>query len=170
MKYKCNRHKRGFTLIELLLAVALISLVIIISTNLIILAVKGQKLTVSEYSIQSSIKRSAEQLNQTIRYSKAVFAVPETFVTETAMDPEWSFFMVSEDKKRIVVMEYNNTTEMHEEKVIVGEQNNVIYKVLFEKDPDATMNNIMIYKIFAIKTDKDQRPISNKLIFESVDY
>ena len=107
--YEKAKNKRGLTVIELVIAIAIASILVVISVNLLRLTTKTHSLSLKEYDMQSSIRRATEETNQIIRYSKAVFAVPQNFVESTdKMDPDWSYLMVSEDGKKIVSMEYDN--------------------------------------------------------------
>ena len=102
MKLNKLNKKNGFTLVELILAIALIVVVITLSVNLLIFGNKVQSKTIHQYDLQSSIRIATEKINEIIRYSKAVFAVPQTFVNSTSkMDPEWNYLMVS-DRKSVV--------------------------------------------------------------------
>ncbi|MBU3144903.1 prepilin-type N-terminal cleavage/methylation domain-containing protein [Clostridium sp. CF012] len=160
------RYNKGFTLVELILTIAITSLVIMISANLLILGTKSHKLTVKEYDLQSSIRIVTEETTKIVRYSKAVFAVPQTFISSTnSMDPGWNYFMVSPDRKRIVVMEYNGSK--HKERVLVGVQDNIEYEVFFEKDASAKSNNAMKYKIYAYAIDAEGNRTREKIVFES---
>lgn len=166
---KYNKYiKKGFTLVELLIAVALITVVIIVSMNMFFFGTNAHKLTFKEYEIQSDVRIATEQVTNIVRYSKAVFGVPYPFVESTSkMDPGWSYFMVSADGKRIVSMDYNDTTKVHEEKIIVEEQDNIEYKMTFEKDKNAKNDNVMIYKIYAQVVDENGNKVRDKIVFES---
>lgn len=166
---KYNKYiKKGFTLVELLIAVALITVVIIVSMNMFFFGTNAHRLTFKEYEIQSDVRIATEQVTNIVRYSKAVFGVPYPFVESTSkMDPGWSYFMVSADGKRIVSMDYNDTTKVHEEKIIVEEQDNIKYKMIFEKDKNAKNDNVMIYKIYAQVVDEDGNKVRDKIVFES---
>lgn len=167
-KMKMKKNTQGFTLVEVILAVALISLVIILSSNILIFGTNSQKLTVKEYSLQSELRRAAEQTNELIRYSKAVFAVPEPFVSSvSAMDPGWSYLMVSPDGKRIVTMEYDDSLNKHVEKVVVGESESIIYSISFDQDEEANGDTVLKYKIHAYNTDDAGNKDSEKLLFET---
>lgn len=161
----------GFTLIEVILAIALLSFVIIIATNMFLLGNKAQKFTIDEYSLNSDLRKVTEQTNSIVRYSKAVFAVPSTFVDSTdVMDTSWNFLMVSEDGKRIVIMKYDSTLGKHVETVVVDETDNLIYELLFEKDTTAKTDNVLKYKINAYVTDDAGNKVSPgtpRLVFET---
>lgn len=160
------RSNQGFTLVELILTIAITSVVIMISANLLNLATKSHKLTAKEYDIQSAIRRVTEETTKIVRYSKAVFAVPQTFIVNTnTMDPGWDYFMVSSDGKRIVAMEYNGTE--HEERVLVSEHDNIEYEVVFEKDTDAKSDSVMKYEIYAHITDDAGNKTTEKIVFKS---
>ncbi len=163
-----SKRTYGFTLIELILAISLISIVILISTNLIIFGTKAHKLTFKEYSMQSDIRKATEKTNDIVRYSKAIFAVPKSFVESVdIMDPGWNYFMVSPDGKRIVIMEYDKLSDKHIEKVIVEESEGISYYVQFEKDNDARSDSVLKYRIYAYNTDNTNQKTNEKLIFES---
>lgn len=166
-KYK-KYNKKGFTLVELLIAIALITVVIIVSMNMFFFGTNAHRLTFKEYEIQSDVRIATEQVTNIVRYSKAVFGVPYPFVESTSkMDPGWSYFMVSADGKRIVSMNYNDITKVHEEKIIVEEQDNIEYKMTFEKDKKAKNDNVMIYKIYAQVVDENGNKVRDKIVFES---
>lgn len=168
MKRYKKYNKKGFTLVELLIAVALITVVIIVSMNMFFFGTNAHRLTFKEYEIQSDVRIATEQVTNIVRYSKAVFGVPYPFVESTSkMDPGWSYFMVSADGKRIVSMDYNDTTKVHEEKIIVEEQDNIKYKMIFEKDKNAKNDNVMIYKIYAQVVDENGNKVRDKIVFES---
>lgn len=168
MKHKDSRNSPGFTLIELLLALSLVSVVIAISANLLFFGTRTQKSTIKEYSMQSDIRRATEMTNELIRYSKAVFAVPQTFVESTdKMDPGWNYLMVTSDSKKIVRMEYDSTLAKHVEKVVVQESEDIRYHIEFEKDEAAKSDNIIKYKIYAYNTDKNGNKIKQKVLFET---
>lgn len=171
MKRKISENTCGFTLIEVILAIALLSFVIIIASNLFFLGTNAQKFTMTEYTLNSDLRKVTEKTNSIVRYSKAVFAVPYTFVDGTdVMDPDWNFLMVSDDGKRIVTMEYDEIAAKHVEKTVVEEQENLVYELFFEKDTAAKTDNVLKYKINAYTTDDDGNKISPgspKLVFET---
>ncbi len=168
MKKKMKKNTHGFTLVEVILAVALISLVIILSSNMLIFGTNSQKMTVKEYSIQSDLRRAIEQTNELIRYSKAVFAVPESFVSpDSAMDPGWSYLMVSPDGKRIVTMEYDDGLKTHVEKVVAEEAEGILYALSFDKDESANGDTVLKYKIHAYNSDGAGNKTDEKIVYET---
>ncbi|GAB6108748.1 VWA domain-containing protein [Fusibacter bizertensis] len=155
---KFTKLKRGFTLIELIITISLLSMVIILSTSMISLTTTAQKRTADEYEINTTIRQASQRANEIIRYSKAVFAVPGDYISSPSkMDPGWSYFAVSSDKRRIVQYVYDNTAATHLEQILVDESPNVEYEIEFVKDADTASDNLLKFQIvgYVISTDAD---------------
>lgn len=168
--YKKIKNRQGFTVIELIVAIAIASILIIISINLLGVTNKTHSLSLKEYDLQSAIRRAAEETNQAARYSKAVFAVPQTFVASTdKMDPGWDYIMVSHDGKRIISMEYDDSEgkEKFVEKVLVPEHENIRYEVFFEKESEAEADNVIRFVISAYIVDKNGNKTAEKAVYET---
>ena len=160
--------RKGVTLVELVIVLGFVSVIILASANMVILGTKAEKVTVDEYKLQSAIRRLTEQVNQTVRYSKAVFAVPETFVESTSvMDPGWSYFMVSSDQRSIVVWRYDTESAQWLQETIVEPVENVAFALRFYKDESADSDSILRYLISAYRTDSGGNITSEKTVFES---
>ena len=165
---KINRNSNGFTLIEVLLVLGLLSIIILVTTNILIFGVNTNKLTSKEYSLQSDLRRATEKTNELIRYSKAAFAVPQPFIaSESSMDPGWSYLMASPDSKRIVTMEYDESLGKHVEKVVVNESEGVLYALSFEKVQSANSDTVLKYKIFSYNTDSSGNKLNEKIVYET---
>ncbi len=163
-----NIRRKGFTLVELVIVLGLASVIILGSVNLVLLGTRTQKVTVDEYTLQSGIRRATEQVNQIVRYSKAVFAVPKTFnESASVMDPGWNYLMVSQDKKSIVIMRYNDETGEWVEETVVEPVENILFDLRFYKDEDAGSDTVMKYVISAYFTDSKGQITAEKALFES---
>lgn len=162
-------NKKGFTLVELIIVIALMGIIIAASFNILLLGTKTHSISLNEYDLQSSIRIATESVNQIVRYSKAVFAVPGTFVSnEDVMDPDWNYFMVSNDGKKIVSIEYDKNKKKFIERIIVSEQKDIVYEVFFEKNEASTIDNLMRFIIKAFKVDKDGKKVGKeKVKFET---
>lgn len=169
--YREAKNKNGFTLVEVILVLAVLGMIIAASINPIILGIKGHDVAVKEYDLQSAIRRAVDKTNQVIRYSRAVFAVPETFVSDTSkMDPGWNYLMVSKDGKKIVSMEYvkhDDGNEEFVEKILVPEHKNIRYEMFFEKTSGAAGDTVMDYVIYVYTTDEEGNETSEKIMFET---
>lgn len=166
--YKRIKNRQGFTVIELIVAIAIASILIIISINLLGVTNKTHSLSLKEYDLQSAIRRAAEETNQAARYSKAVFAVPQTFVASTdKMDPGWDYIMVSHDGKRIISMEYDDNEDKEEfvERVLVPEHENIRYEIFFEKESKAEADNVIRFVISAYIVDKNGNKTAEKAVY-----
>ena len=168
MKVKYARNSKGFSLVELLVALALIGIIIFILTNILLFANRTEQIMTKEYFMQSDIRRVTEVTNELVRYSKAIFAVPQSFVSSTdVMDPGWSFLMLSPDAKRIVIMEYDEDLGRHVENTAVEASADISYYVEFEKDESAGGEGVLIYSIYAYNRDEFGNKTNQVLVFES---
>ena len=165
---KVIKGNKGLTLIELLLSLALVSFVIIISTNILMVGMKSQDLSVKEYAVQSEIRIAAEKTNEIVRYSKAVFAVPKSFVSsESTMDPGWSYLMASLDGRRIVTMEYDEDLSKHVERTLINESEGTFYYLSFDKTDSANSDTVISYRIYSYNKDQSGQKTDEKLIYET---
>ena len=169
---KPTKLKRGFTLIELIITISLLSMIILLSTSMISLTMTAQKKTVDEYEINTTIRQASQRANEIIRYSKAVFAVPVDFVSDPSkMDPGWSYFAISPDKRRIVQYVYDDTAGTHLEQILVDASPNVEYEIEFVKDATTSSDNLLKFQIvgYVTKTDSDGTLVrtGQKIAFES---
>lgn len=165
---KVIKGNKGLTLIELLLSLALVSFVIIISTNILMVGMRSQDLSVKEYAVQSEMRIAAEKTNEIVRYSKAVFAVPKSFVSsESTMDPGWSYLMTSLDGRRIVTMEYDEDLSKHVERTLVNESEGTFYYLSFDKTDSANSDTVISYRIYSYKKDQNGQKTDEKLIYET---
>ncbi|MBM7561386.1 prepilin-type N-terminal cleavage/methylation domain-containing protein [Fusibacter tunisiensis] len=163
---------KGFTLIELMITIALISIVIMVSTSMIGLVTTAHTRTVNEYEINTMIRIASQEINEIVRYSKAVFAVPVSYVQDPEkMDPGWRYFTVSKDQKRIVVYEYSEIDGKHIETVLVEESPGVTYEVIYEKDTTSSNDKMLKYKIigYVMGEDGDGNPVrtDEKIVYET---
>ena len=123
------KNKKGFTLIEVLGVVAIISLVIGMIGSILFFGVDVYKLTSKDFQIQSDVRLAMEKTNTMVRYSKALFAVPDT----TYLDAEWSYIGLSEDKTRIINYRWDSTTSSHVSETLVGPYEGITFKIGFTK-------------------------------------
>jgi len=178
---KKNRQ-RAFTLIELAVGIALITIVITISANSIQLMSQAHELTFNEYELQSAIKQTSSQLSDTIRYSQAVFAVPISYVEDTAkLDPEWDYITLSPDSRSVIKYSYDTATSRHITEVLVEPQDNVEYEIVFEKQSATQQvvngstvilnDNVLFFSVIAylteINEDGDLIRTDQKITFQS---
>ncbi|MFA9422829.1 MAG: hypothetical protein ACERLG_04590, partial [Sedimentibacter sp.] len=142
--------------------------VITLSGNMLIFGTKSQALTVKEYSVQSELRIAVEKTNELVRYSKAIFAVPEPFIaSESVMDPGWNYLMVSPDEKKIVIMKYDDSLKTHVENVVVDESEGLLYGLSFNKDETANGDTILKYEVHAYNSDDEGNKTNEKIAYET---
>jgi prepilin-type N-terminal cleavage/methylation domain-containing protein len=147
---------KGFTLIELVIAIALVGMFITISGTLINMSFRVHSQTIDEYEINSTVRIASAQVNEIVRYSKAVFALPNDYVEDVdKMDPGWSYFAVSQDKHRVSNYVYDSNLGEHVEQVIVDEKPNIEYELSFVKYNSTQSDNLINFKIVAYVTSVD---------------
>jgi len=176
---KRKQSLKGITLVELVVVIALFGIIVAISANMITVAMRAHQQTVEDYTLQSAIRLATDKVSNTVRYSKAVFAVPESFVDSVArMDPDWTYFSVSPDGREIIEYTYNASTGAHDETVIVPAQDNIYYELNFQKDEDplgdgATDVNdrLLKFTITAYYAEEDGSgnlvPTAERIVFSS---
>ena len=163
---------KAFTLIELIIVIALLSSVIFLSTSMIRLSTVAHEKTVDEYEINTTIRLASQKANELIRYSKAVFAVTNDYISDVNhMDPGWNYYAVSADKRRIVEYVYDLIAGTHVERVLVDESPNVEYEIIFTKDSSTGNDNMLKFQIVGYVTTLDGSGNSvrtgQKILFES---
>lgn len=163
---------KGFTLVELIVVVALLVIVITVSTSMITLANRTHTITLNEYEMQSTVRQASVRVNDIVRYSKAVFAVPVEFVADVSvMDPGWNYFSVSPDGRRVANYIYDSVAGTHVENIVVEESDNIEYEIVYEKDLSTGNDKMMRFSIVAHllqeNADGDMERTARKIVFES---
>lgn len=164
--YKNVTKRQGLTLLEFIIIIAIIGLIIVLGINEFAPGAKEQILNVREYGLRFSMNKTIRQIDQIIKYSGNIRALPRAFVANTSrMDPSYSYIMVSSDGKRIVRMEHNGT-EFIEKEIFAKERKNIEYEMFFEKK-SGTINNAIKYEIDVYIVDPKENTNKRKIVFES---
>lgn len=106
------KRRKGFTLVEVILTLALISIVVLGGTNLITFAIRGHRLTMNEFDVQSNIRIASQRLNTTVRDSSAVFILHRENADN--LTEEWDYIMLSPEKDRLINYVWNSVTKRHD--------------------------------------------------------
>lgn len=124
---------RGITLIELLIAMSLLTLIISVAGSMMIFSNKSQATVQIEYQIQSDMRLASEKLNQEIRYSSAVFMMNENQYRNSGdLKSDWNYVALCDDKTEIVQYIWNDSTGLHDKKVLVHAQDGILYGLSFK--------------------------------------
>lgn len=141
------KAKKGFTLVELIMSLGILAIILMLVFNTLNTSIVSESMVDKQYRIQTGLRKTLDKTNEVIRYSKGIFAVPESFLGEKAMDSRWSYLMVSPDKKRLVVMSYDRKSDRFIEEVLIGEEDNIEYSMVFVRGVNS--EKILDYQIRA---------------------
>lgn len=92
-----GKRRRGFTVLELMLALSLTVVVMTLGIQLFSLTVSGLNFTVNETKMQADARLFAAEVNNHVRYSKAVFTIPQSSFREDNLTKDWNYMGVMEN-------------------------------------------------------------------------
>lgn len=159
-----TNKSKGFTLVELILAIGLIGIVITLSANMITLSTRVHKVTVDEYTLQSSIRLAVDKTNDVVRYSTALFTIPTGRFLESNLTDGWHYFGVSNDGSEIIryIYEERGGVTDHWKEVVVAAHPNVKYELHFEAVDHAgtgDFGKMLKFAFVAVLQDTNQKRI-----------
>lgn len=135
-------NKKGFTLIELIVVITIIGLIGGSVTSLLVFGYNVFGRVNEDFQAQVDLRSSLQELSTTMRYSKAMFAVPGT----EYLDDEWNYIGLNEEKTMIINYEWDPTTETHTEKIMMGPYDGVTFNIGFYKEDNMSKDNtIQVY-------------------------
>lgn len=123
--------RKGFTLAELLLALGLMSMIILITVNLMIFSMKTSESTITEYSIQQNIRLMSQKINNIIRDSSGLFILYRE--DGKKLTEEWNYIMVSDDGTRLVEYVWDYANKKHTPKDLLGGEDSDDIKLEFTR-------------------------------------
>lgn len=135
-------NRKGFTLIELLGVITIIGMVLSMIYGLLLFGVNVFKKTSDDFVIQSDVRLAMEKTNKLVRFSTALFAVPNV----EYMDDEWNYIGMNQDHTMIINYTWDTATKTHVEEVMVGPYNGMTFNIGFEKNNNlSTDNDLKLY-------------------------
>ncbi|WP_425449555.1 VWA domain-containing protein [Dethiothermospora halolimnae] len=168
---------KGFTLIELIIAMALLSIIIALSFSVLNFSGKAFKVSTEEYELQSSMRLAVEEVNNIVRYSTALFTVPESSFEEDNLTAGWDYFGVRNVKvndnpkvieSEIVIYKYDGDMDTHIPQVIVPAKENITYDLFFDKTSPHDKDKLLKFIIEAsIKKKNSGDEGAKKITIES---
>lgn len=166
MGFKIKHSQSGFTLIELILGLSLMMMLIGVSSNMIFLTTRSHDIAIEEYDLQNTMREASEKTNKIVRYSSALFTIPEGRFFEANLTDGWSYFGVSADKKEIIAYVYENRVNhlgvqelKHWKDVIVASRPNIEYNFQFHKNSLDTNNRILNFTIEGVLVGINQKKV-----------
>ncbi len=131
--------KRGITLLELIVVIMIIGMVITTITSLVLFGYNVYGMTSRDFQVQSDVRIAMERTNILVRYSRAVFAVPDI----SYLDDEWDYIGLSEDQTMIMSYKWNSVTKDHKSEILIGPYDGVTFNIGFEKDDSLIKDNTL---------------------------
>lgn len=134
--------KKGFTLVEVLGALAIVGIVLTMIFSLLFYGFNVFNFASSEYQVQSGTRLALQETDKLVRYSTAIFAVPDV----TYMDAEWSYIGMNDDNTEIINFKWDAATQTHVQEIMVGPYEGVTFNIGFSKDNNlSTDNSLKLY-------------------------
>ena len=181
-----KRKQRGFTLLEVMLTIMIMSLVYLVVSNVFTLTIRTNRIANNEFDLQSNMRVVSESLNQSIKFSPAVFTLKkETF--EKEKKPGWRYFGIEEEKdalgnstgtKQVVeyipiiekeevingetVITYKTDAPTHTRKLLIDEPEDTNFNLYFTKDISAENGKLLEFVIEGIQDNSIQRKMTVK--------
>lgn len=142
-------HNAGMTLIEVIVAVALLGLVVTGAYSIINFARLYLQKSQTEYQFQFATRYTLQKTSDVIRYSTAVFTIPESSFAADNLDSGWDYIGIVDtpDGEEIVKYTYDSTTDAHFASVLVSAQPDVGYEFVFTKVNPSDEDSLLRFSI-----------------------
>jgi prepilin-type N-terminal cleavage/methylation domain-containing protein len=146
---KQNSKTAGMTLIEVIVSVALLGLVVTGAYSLINFARLYFEKSKTEYQFQFSTRYTLQKTSDIIRYSTAVFTIPESSFRDTNLDSGWDYIGIVDtaDGEQIVKYTYDLATDRHLESILVPAREDVRYEFAFTKVNPSDEDSLLKFSI-----------------------
>jgi prepilin-type N-terminal cleavage/methylation domain-containing protein len=133
------KNRKGFTLIELIVVIAILGMVITTISGLMFYGFNVYTLTSKDFEVQSEVRVAMEKTNKLVRFSSALFAVPNV----TYMDREWNYIGMNADRTEIINYKWDTVSETHTQEVMVGPYSGITFNIGFEKENNLSRDNTL---------------------------
>lgn len=154
MKTHRKNNNSGFTLIELVVVIGLLGL---ITTMVFTIFGFGNRIldeSRREFKLQTASRLTLMNTSNIIRYSTAVFTVPESSFREDNLDEGWDYIGIHNVEispgvtgQEIVRYTYNSVTGTHNAKVLIAAEEDVAYKFVFTKVNPMEVDSLLKFSI-----------------------
>ena len=134
--------KKGFTLIELIVVITIMGLIGGTVTSLLLFGYNVYGDVSEDFDAQVALRSSLQELSKTMRFAKAMFAVPGT----EYLDDELNYIGLNEDKTMIIDYKWDPVSKTHIETVMMGPYDGVTFNIGFYKEDNMNKDNtIQVY-------------------------
>lgn len=153
-----KNKKSGFTLIELILSMGLLGIVVVACGSMIVFGIKLYDKSEAEYQFQFFTRMTLDKTSDVIRYSSAVFTIPESSFREDNLDEGWDYIGIHklDDGDEIVKYTYDDATKIHIAQVLIPAKENVAYKFLFKKVNPHTDDSLLQFSIVSYQAESTE--------------
>lgn len=135
-------NTKGFTLLELIVAITIMALIGGTITSLLVFGYNVYGRANRDYQAQSDLKLALEEINSLVRYSKAMFAVPDA----DFRDKEWNYIALNDDNTAIVKYTWDSNQNDHIMTSMIGPYEGVTFDIVFYKENSMDKDNtIKVY-------------------------
>ena len=179
--------KNGFTLLEVILTIMIMSIVFLVVSNVFSLTIRANRVANDEFDLQSNMRIVSESLNQSIKFSPAVFTLKkETFQAEKK--PGWRYFGIEDENAtentsgntQVVeyipiiesdidgVITYKTEGETHTRKILLDEPDGTKFNLYFQKDITAENGKLLEFVIEGVQDNNIQRKMTVKTQLQAI--
>jgi len=139
----------GMTLIEVIVSIALLGLVVSGAYSLINFARLYLEKSQTEYQFQFATRYTLQQTSDVVRYSTAVFTIPESSFSETNLDSGWDYIGIVDtpDGQQIMKYTYDLATNRHLSSILVPAQEDMRYEFVFTKVNPSDEDSLLKFSI-----------------------
>ena len=139
------KRRKGFTLVEVVLTIALISMVVLGGTNLVTFGIRGHRLSMDEFDIQSNLRLLSHNVNTTIRDTSAVFLLHRENADN--LTEEWNYIMLSPEKDRLLNYVWNSSTSSHDVQEMFPGIEGITLELDFNKESAPNIDRLLEFGI-----------------------
>ncbi|NLF35045.1 MAG: prepilin-type N-terminal cleavage/methylation domain-containing protein, partial [Clostridiales bacterium] len=139
----------GMTLVEVIVAVALLGVVVTGSYSVINFARLYLQKSQTEYQFQFATRYTLQKTSDAIRYSTAVFTIPDSSFAADNLDSGWDYIGILEtaEGQEIVRYTYDIDSDSHLTTVLVPAQQDVGYEFVFTKVNPSDEDSLLQFSI-----------------------
>lgn len=181
------KRKNGFTLLEVILTIMIMSIVFLVVSNVFSLTIRANRVANDEFDLQSNMRIVSESLNQSIKFSPALFTLKkETFEAEKKSG--WRYFGIEDENaplntsgnKQVVeyipiiesdidgVITYKTEAPTHTRNVLLDEPDGTEFNLYFKKDITAENSKLLEFVIEGVNDNNIQRKMTVKTQLQAI--